>query len=1335
ANGGSWAREPVENLVAGSTFSPLALACGPDTTQATDSPSNCWMLATVTTNGATALTVYERVSDASSPTGDGWMPQTVNDNFLSGNGSQVTVSPLSGTQGGGSGNGNGAQMLTVTSQGLWVDFGAQVGSGSTPIDVSEFLTPGSAGQLGSQGAWCSVQSASPYCTGSLGGLFPSTAGYLSFAWPGSGSDDGERIITGGDQGTLLEFAGSGDFAQVAGTGGSLESGSEVQGGAFDSPTEGWVSDGGEVEQAVDGEGEPQVEEFTNDPTPDALTSDSVPFGSPLLAVASAPNTTPGSPSGAAIAVGVNGEVAQYVPGSGWTPQSLLNSAGVAQTPTLRGVAWPEARRAYAVGDNGAMWVWQGDTGLWEPDPAKPFNFDENLTGIAFEPGNPDIGWAVGKDGTMLQFGKTWTQAALPAALQNVDFTSIAFAGGVALATYRGFDAGGVNQEEFDGGLAINTGAGWVPDDAANEVLDAVPSSSAADPADTVLSKVAGLPGGGAVAAGPGGVIETDSVSSGSWALSPEPLPEAANISAVAAYQQPSGQVGAIVSIDVNSNLDPNGMNGGRPDGIVPTVWQDEVPPTISAGGPPAFEPADPFPDTGYLLEQSGGSWTDLEHMTYPIGGSSSSLAADVPVRPDPVLALLVSPNGAEGLAVGGQTGDVAGTATSVTTTLAQSETAGIMRFGAGTATAAGEGTAQLSANTSEANFVLAGDAACATACADDAGLSLAPDLSLTNALSEAGRISGVRGVLYDGGRFVGTPGFGSATLDPELNREEALLAQSTLPVHVAPSVDVDGIGDGTGLTSFLSNLGADDPGQGGTLGSTTGEGYYAFNSTGPSGNDVLVIVLDFASDDNTIDPGQLLWLQTELSDAKGQHEPAIVMGADSLGFALPDPDTVGPQQAANPQAVISALAQGGASAYLFDYPSANVQTTITSGGVSIPAFGSGTLGYVQPPGALADSLGSSAMLVISVQTAHRNASSNIAPVTAAAIPNIQQLAIDATDGTLLRRSQVALFDGLARRPLEGTEWQANAAGGPPTFLGPEPYDPIPNDCQGRNCSFQIPEQFSFTSSKPAIGNFVEHDDSSSNPLAVKLGNNQLPVADASSGLFCAFNAGTTTITLTAGDLTYSMPVTVQSGSVEYPCGTVPAPESSSSSAETGVSIPPIKTSAPKIQQKVDHPRIPVRVPPPVVVHHPVPHPRPAPATPHPHPLPTVPNGAAAVPPVRALAPAPPAPAGRPIPPSGTSQVPSNSSVAENIPAAQKEREKLAATQGVDAMAAHDPDGPLPLPAWTIPLLVLAMASGAAGLRRRGRRDDDFAWAGRAPQAGSQARSRTWRRPPPGGGRR
>ena len=47
------------------------------------------------------------------------------------------------------------------------------------------------------------------------------------------------------------------------------------------------------------------------------------------------------------------------------------------------------------------------------------------------------------------------------------------------------------------------------------------------------------------------------------------------------------------------------------------------------------------------------------------------------------------------------------------------------------------------------------------------------------------------------------------------------------------------------------------------------------------------------------------------------------------------------------------------------------------------------------------------------------------------------------------------------------------------------------------------------------------------------------IPDPHSSILCAFNAGTTTVTVSAGGLSYSIPVTVQGGSVEQPCGTVP----------------------------------------------------------------------------------------------------------------------------------------------------------------------------------------------------
>ncbi len=47
---------------------------------------------------------------------------------------------------------------------------------------------------------------------------------------------------------------------------------------------------------------------------------------------------------------------------------------------------------------------------------------------------------------------------------------------------------------------------------------------------------------------------------------------------------------------------------------------------------------------------------------------------------------------------------------------------------------------------------------------------------------------------------------------------------------------------------------------------------------------------------------------------------------------------------------------------------------------------------------------------------------------------------------------------------------------------------------------------------------------------------------ATSGLFCAYNEGETEVTISAGGLSYTLPVTVQAGSVREPCGTVPLRE-------------------------------------------------------------------------------------------------------------------------------------------------------------------------------------------------
>ena len=71
-----------------------------------------------------------------------------------------------------------------------------------------------------------------------------------------------------------------------------------------------------------------------------------------------------------------------------------------------------------------------------------------------------------------------------------------------------------------------------------------------------------------------------------------------------------------------------------------------------------------------------------------------------------------------------------------------------------------------------------------------------------------------------------------------------------------------------------------------------------------------------------------------------------------------------------------------------------------------------------------------------------------------------------------------------------------------------------------DCSQFIAPSYSFSSSRPDIGDFVEPELSNSNPRAVLQGPDGKPIPDSQTGPFRAFNAGTTTVSITTGGLTY-----------------------------------------------------------------------------------------------------------------------------------------------------------------------------------------------------------------------
>jgi hypothetical protein len=1189
------------------------------------------------------------------------------------------------------------QMLTATTQGVWVD--AELVSPSAPnvtADVSLLLDAAAPSTI--LGTWCFPQIACGQ--GSLGAPL-SKKSYTSFAWPEApgGNGPGTRVIAGLPGGALLRLGGAGNsrlggagnFQYTVGGGGD-ESTADA---AFLSPGEGWIS-----AVAPAGLNSALLEHVTASPTAPAPQSWPLPFRRPLTAIAAQPGTTPGEPGAQALAAGDRGQVARFVPGQGWAPEFLYNAAGVPEEPRLRGIAWPEPGRAYAVGDNGAMWLWRADTGLWEPDPAKPLDFHANLTAVAFSPLNPAIGYAVGKQGALLSYDKTWAQQTLPAEVAQADLTSVAFAGGEALATYRMVIGG-----KETGGLLVENGSGWHVDSEVQELLATLQEASASGPkvdtAASVLSKVAALPDGGAVAAGPGVAIERDSPTA-KWRFSSQPLPEAQNIDALAAIRE-GPSVRALVSVDLDSISNPNNTTDD--------FLKIDAPPAVGFGQPGALIGPDPLPVSGYLLRETAGGWQDLEQQAYPTVASSGN--DDLPAWPDAVLALDVSSDGSRGWAVGGQTGAIV-EQSSIAGAQFTTQSAAALRLGADIPLPQST-AAPIAVPGGQVTFAVGGDAQCAGPCADLANEGVGPDAWLSSALARAAQIreqhEEMRAFLYTGAHvaegaahaLLGVPG--GFEREQQAYRDD-LNAAGALPVYVTPSPsDLDGAG---GLATFAAAMGGDAPvgsAPAGTPQPPSGSGAYALETEGRGGS-VRVIVLDLTA--SALAPGELEWLSAQLAQAKhagpeGRGVPAIVMG--SADIAEPNAPNYDGQDAA---ALSSALLAGGASAYLFDGDGENRAERIGAGAESIPALGSGTLGYVQPPAAPEEFLGAGGFLLASVNVSARNPATNRAPVSAVLIPNISQLGLDATGGTLLRRSQPALFQGLARRPAGGLE----LTGGIDSTQGsiaPDPYVPIPETCIGAVCAKFIAPEYTFTSSNPDIGDFVAQEPSNPNPLAVLQGPGGKPVPDSHSGLFCPFNAGTTTVTIATGGLSYSEQVTVQAGSVEQPCGTVPL--RNPPAAAVSAAAPPPVTPAPAS---------PPASPAPLAV---TPPPPPAPLPPAVKPAPPAPR---AVPPpaffVPAVLPAPllafvlppPPVLARPIPPSGAATV-----SAFQVAPKEEEEDEEAVENARANMAAYAPEDPHIPPYALLALLVIAAGAGV-GMRRssRGRRTR------RTPALARAARAKT-----------
>jgi hypothetical protein len=1262
-NGEKWTREPIE-LPAGYTggFTIVAIAG--------TSPKNLWLLGEAETSSGLGVVLFERKEAKAGEFR--WEAASLGSSLFAAAETPARdvakLGPLTGQ----------AQPLSVTEKGVWIDGNLQApGGGNDGYDFTLYYDIAEAKITGN---WCDARdgSGAAICEHLLDARFGRDAGYRSFAFEGPGY--GTRIVTnplqpGGEDttnmGSYLSFEGT-SFTWMPGAGGD-----NAPGGAFYDPTDGWL------------EGPVQV---TTARQPARLVGWPVSARAPFTAVTPAPGSTPGTFTAQALAVGADGVVARYTPGHGWEREFLQTSSGAVSSPTLRAVAWPESSRAFAVGDLGAMWIWRAETGLWEKDPAAPLDgFQGNLDGIAFDPSNPALGYAVGQSGVLLKYGKSWTQEEeLPEGLEETNFTSVAFAGSEAMVA-----------AEHD--LLVNEGSGWKVEPEVHALL----SSLTAPPRSTV---VAGLPNGGAVLAGRDVVLERDSAGA-PWHFSEEPIVDETAV-AVAPLLEGS-KVRALLSVVPEFTYPP------------PLIL-----PPVDPNTPPPLIPPNPLAGDGYLLRETAAGWEDEERAGY--AGDSQ----DKPLKADPIAALDIGANGA-GWALGGWSGeaDDAGRGSGASGGSGQAvrenvQTAGVYSYAAAGDPPAptGETVAPIPMQSGAATFAVGGHADCVEPCASLADEAIAPDRNLSAALGEIAGLStqpnGPRMLLYTGGRE--TPGEGPES-PAEANRYAQLMSSGgSLPVYPALSA---GDSEGSEAPAFgAAFAGSNAPfGEGGMpVGVSTANippptgavrpgarTHYAFDSSGPAGI-VRVIVIDnsrgslAASDpyQNPAEP-QAPWLERMLADARARAIPAIVVGSRELNPNLPPALNVAGDAAEEAQIMVA----GGASAYLYERPEESRTSQIPSGGaVTIPEFGTGALGYRSAvsdsftPGQPDALFGTNGYLLVSVEVAKRNPATNVAPVGARLIPLVQEVSLDPVDGTLLRRSAPALFTGLGRRPLAGDRWgPISASSGNPNPPGSDPYAEFPPVlCRQSDCSSAIEPEYTFTSSEAEIANFVEQDPNSAN-LRKPLQNAEGQVIpDSRSSILCAFNPGTTIVTVSAGGLSYSIPVTVQGGSVEQPCGTVPlSPGHFKVAASSAAAVP---TAPPPSPAPAPAPLAPPPPPPvvPAAVVKAVPKPAPKVALPLAF-LPIVQLPAAGG--VRVVPPPPAASFADTIPPGGAT-----------VRVFEEKREEEAAPEQSQAFVRYPASGPARayasagassgsprLAVYGPPLAVLILLAGAGASIGRGRR--------------------------------
>ncbi len=209
------------------------------------------------------------------------------------------------------------------------------------------------------------------------------------------------------------------------------------------------------------------------------------------------------------------------------------------------------------------------------------------------------------------------------------------------------------------------------------------------------------------------------------------------------------------------------------------------------------------------MRETASGWVDDQQTSF------SSPTDDKAVKTDPVAAFDLGPGGT-GWVVGGWSGeaDEAGRGSSASGGAGQSvrdtvSTSGIYRYqpsGGPSPPPAGASASPVTFPTNNANFLVAGHAACADSCSDLRDEQLAPDQNLTQMMSVASglmtRPDGPRMLLYTGGRVDSATGTGSSQADSD---RFAQLFEVEPGVPVFPAISSD-ISSGGNVSTFSNSF-------------------------------------------------------------------------------------------------------------------------------------------------------------------------------------------------------------------------------------------------------------------------------------------------------------------------------------------------------------------------------------------------------------------------------------------------------------------------------------------------------------------------------------------------